>query len=182
MAPYRRVVGIEVMGEATWAISGPDQAEGDHYEPAEAAPLALDASPLFGARLAAFFKRYLAAERKSQADYNCHRFAHWMGGIEGSDVFRLLSPPDHILKQGHEVEGSLPLGAHGVIGSRVHTHGDYHGLAKHSVVGLGEDNPDCIQVTALGGYLAIASYQDVLGEYNKHYSVANINRLFALPA
>ena len=80
--------------------------------------------------------------------------------MRGSAVAQLdpiPDAPDFVVQEGIKAKPNFPLGRHAVLGV---------GAAVHSVVGLGRETDDCIQVLAYGGNLGINTYQNTLAYYD----------------
>ncbi len=179
--PYRRVVGIEHAGgmpAASWSRIDPTR-DVSAYKRRDAEREGIEMPTLALRRLVGFFNRYFVEDPRVKPVYdkktghqvdvstegiNCHRFGYWMRGSIVADRHEVPEAPDHIVAEGVVVERSLPSGKHGVYGSR----SDYFlsGSALHSVVGLGEEQEECLQVLASGGFLGVDSYEHVLDFYD----------------
>lgn len=176
--PYRRIVGIsqEVLQPNTiWAVSEPGLSK-TQFTKQDATAEKIELDEVHMRRLISFFNRYfveqptaMQEDAANYEDYNCHRFGYWMRGVPAASRHTLPDAPDHIVAEGYEVKGFLPAGKHGVTGSRT----DYAlaGAALHSLVGLGRERDDCLEVIGGGGFMGIDTYDNVLAWYNQDQSV-----------
>jgi hypothetical protein len=152
--PYQRVLTVIETDGTEHASPAFDQ-----YNPDDINRRELPSTPELSQRLADFFDTYLISRRGRR--YNCHKFALWMSGVEipevagDSDWTEIAEP---MMEDGTRHEGPLALGKMGIIGHKM----GGHPRALHSVVGLGEDNPECLQVMGLNGYLGIDTYDHAL--------------------
>ncbi len=171
--PYRRVVGLSRASDTrttTWLKVDPCFPESD-YDRTDAAFEVIEMPSLTAERLLSFFNRYFGDERRAkpvldgnghQIDvitegYNCHRFGYWMKGTPAAQQFEVPGAPDFITKR-PAFSGNLPIGRHCVLGTV--------GAAVHSVVGLGEDRDECLQVLASQGHMGIDTYERVVDQYD----------------
>lgn len=166
------VIGLHVATESGWAyqrilrIIETDGTEHtgsyvDQYDPDDIEVLELPLTLDLSQRLTEFFDGYVASE--AGQGYNCHRFALWMSGIdipvaEDGYCTEIVTP---VVDAGKRHEGFLRLGQMGVIGHKI----DGESRALHSVIGLGEDRPECLQVMGVDGYLTIDTYDNILDLY-----------------
>ncbi|HET9721680.1 MAG TPA: hypothetical protein VFP32_01470 [Candidatus Saccharimonadales bacterium] len=99
-----------------------------------------------------------ATEMQNSRRFNCHRFARTMAGEH--DIFgyyETLAPMSDDFCNRPRV-GNLPAGAIGMVGAA--------GFGvMHSLVGLGENIPESIQVMSGQGEFGIAKNEDVLDWY-----------------
>ncbi|HMS50271.1 MAG TPA: hypothetical protein PKA02_02435 [Candidatus Saccharibacteria bacterium] len=172
--PYRRVVGVQYgdgVPSVDWAqvdpvntISAYDRTDAD---------LEVITMPTNTARLLiGFYKRFFVNSPQTRPqysrgdgyyqgeqteEYNCHRFGYWMQGTPAAQKFECPEAPDHITER-RPAHTPLPLGRHGVLGTV--------GAAVHSIVGLGEDREDCLQVLATGGHMGIDTYEAIVDQYD----------------
>ena len=182
--PYRRIVGLEFgegMPSAFW--SRIDEALPETaYDAREATAEIIELPSAKVRRLVQFFNRFFVEpprfkqgkdpeDRMTEAT-NCHRFGYWMRGVLAAEGFAIPDAPDHIVSEGFVVNGNLPMGMHAVLGARNDFYG--YGAAIHSVVGLGEDRDECLQVTGMGGFLGIDTYENVL-DVHDHQRSRNLN-------
>lgn len=190
--PYRRILGIESGDEQLWSRVGPlDHDMRDLKR--QAVTEELEVPDNFKQRLISFFERFLAdrarTERRYETNnglnspnpvtgygYNCHRFAFWMRGVGEVQDIVVPGPLEHIIEEGIVVENPLALGQHAVVGVRVAMTGK--GYADHSLIGLGEDTNDCLQVSGARGYMGIDTYARTLENYSAPYLPSKI---FTLP-
>lgn len=173
--PYRRVVGISVgegMPQEKWTPAR-NRNTLEVYSPSDVDMLKIDATERFASKLFSFFSKYYV-EGPNQPpqpeitgipyEYdperyltNCHRFGYWMRGSAVAQFDPLPEAPDFVVQEGIKAQPNFPLGKHAVIGS---------GAAVHSVVGLGRETEDCIQVLGTGSNLGIDTYQNTLSYYD----------------
>lgn len=93
---------------------------------------------------------------------NCHRFSRIMTDTEslrGGWDNKLMSYSDI---NGRNRVNALAMGKLGLIGSEEDIYG-----TRHSLIGMGEDNPYSIQVMSGDRDLGIARYDDVLAFYRR---------------
>lgn len=101
---------------------------------------------------ARFIDRYMQQPRISGDDpYNCHSYADWMTGAATPNPLSIQGVDPSALDQGR----NLASGERGYV----------LGGSEHSVVGLGEQVPACIQVVAYNGNLGVLTYDDVTDIY-----------------
>ncbi len=173
--PYRRVVrvrrGVGKTQEDHWSRINPAIPE-SAYNRNEVTPEVITMKPYLAERLVSFFCHFFVEDPRTKPQYdrvtgtqvgnldeayNCHRFGYWMRGTPAAQDFNSPAAPDHVT-EGFAINGNLPMGRHGVLGTR--------GAAVHSVVGLGEDRNECLQVTGTGGFLGIDTYEHVVDQYD----------------
>jgi hypothetical protein len=159
--PYERVVGVERSnGDTLWASPthhGDPEAE---YCQQDARERVIRLESIYCDRFDSFFERFITYGTLELDEYNCHRFADWMAGIEQ------LRPDDDsgqkhaqaIMAAGRILDGNLAAGQRGVFGGPAET----GWLADHSGIGLGEDQAVCLQVMHTAGHMGIASYDSLL--------------------
>lgn len=170
VTPYRRVVGIQhrsEMPQVDWSVINPFHPDFESDYDASQTSLEVIAMPeLTAERLVTFYKRYFSEPQDPQGswypgaqieEYNCHRFGYWMRGTRAAQDYYCPMAPDHIT-EGFSVSNPLPPGRHGVLGTV--------GAAVHSVVGLGADRDDCLQVLATDGYMGIDTYENIVDQYD----------------
>lgn len=148
-APYDRIIGMTNQdGERLWSsYTSPD--DPTEYPTANADEVLIPTTPEFSARLLDFFKTYQVEAHGPFS--NCHMLGRAMCGDTIS-----IEAQDHIMQSGELVEVNLSLGQVGIIGYRQ----PGLPLPLHTIVGLGEDNPDSVQVMAAFGYLGIRSNEE----------------------
>ncbi|HZP55446.1 MAG TPA: hypothetical protein VFB03_01610 [Candidatus Saccharimonadales bacterium] len=160
--PYNRVVGLTNNGEVLWQPTFGSADPNHQFSKSDAERVAIPSNDIFAKRLIEFFARYIAECRGghiSTETYNCHRFGLWMVGADSGNSVR---PPTEVVDSEPIEKGRrLSLGQRGVIGYKFRGHTS----ASHSIVGLGREKPDCIQVIAVGGHMGIRSYEDTLDHY-----------------
>jgi hypothetical protein len=94
--------------------------------------------------------------------YNCHRFSRAMISADLACGANAHEPITHSFWDRPRVN-SLPVGAIGLVG--VSGYG-----VPHSLVGIGEESLESLQVISAEGQLAIATNANVLGWYSRFYN------------
>ncbi len=122
-----------------------------------------------------FTKRLLSAMKyiKSGEPMNCHRFSRIMTGTQKP---RFASDDEsYALSEIYEKNKAttLGLGQIGLIGSAAEINS-----ARHSLIGLGEENDYSIQVMSAQSDIGIARYDDVLNFYRGSWPNEKIINLF----
>jgi hypothetical protein len=171
--PYRRVVGTEYgdgVRSLSWAKIDPSQPE-TSYRQEDTSLEVINIPNITAERLIGFFQRFYSDTPRSKSNYdlrtgqymgertesyNCHKFGYWMSGTPAAQKFECPEAPDYVTER-RPIDTPLPIGRHGVIG--------IVGAAVHSIVGLGEDREDCLQVISMGGHMGIDTYQAVIDSY-----------------
>lgn len=166
--PYRRVVGLaDTSGETVWTPTtlpfnhynfDPDHA----FDPADAEPETLPLDEHDSKLVLGAFRRFLGEEARAErpADfYSCATLAKEALGLDDSDNTVL----DEAIQAGRQVE-SLASGQIGVIG---YLDGGEKPFFQHAVMGLGKNNPDCLQIMWTKGHMGIASYDSMLRFYKR---------------
>ncbi|MFA5026176.1 MAG: hypothetical protein WC503_06755 [Candidatus Shapirobacteria bacterium] len=162
MAPhdFRQVVGIvdSKTGEATMDNSS-------YLKNRKIEEEVLQVSPELALKLGEYFTHFVVDNPVPIDHYNCHHFASVMIGEERENL--TYAPKNSILR-GSVHNASLPVGQRGIYGWRCNGHADGY----HSVIGLGEESEECIQVCGLMGPLGICSYETLVDyfEINPPYS------------
>lgn len=171
--PYRRIVGMSYgdgMPAEYWSRTDHFGAAGA-YDRDQATPETLAMPDHMAHKLISFFERYFAngrqpipttdgsrvAEGRVRDQYNCHRFGYWMRGSAVASRVEFPEAPDFVT-EGFAIQGGVPMGRHSVLGTP--------GAAVHSVVGLGRDSDECLQVLSTGGFMGIDTYQHILDHYD----------------
>lgn len=173
--PYKRVVGMSVgdgMPQEMWTPAR-NRNTLEVYTPSDVDMLEIEATERFASRLSSFFSKYFVEGPKQPPQpeipgvayefnperylTNCHRFGYWMRGSAVAQLDALPDAPDFIVQDGIKSKPNFQLGQHAVLGS---------GAAVHSVVGLGLDTEDCIQVLGTGSNLGIDTYENTLAYYD----------------
>lgn len=176
--PFRRIVGMDIGDETVWVAGTGDFLKHPEYDPEESASETLQLSDGLALKVKVFFRNWLASSEIRQAgSYNCHSFADFasVGEPESPSQF---STRRHILAARQMVAGwaeatqPLEMGQHGVIA-------DERAKPLHSVIGLGEDNPECLQVTQVFGSMALDRYDAILDYYNTGNTRHGEARLYA---
>jgi hypothetical protein len=167
--PFRRIVSLTTPdGELTTPV---DHASDDSERGYEAGDTHAEVLPFEGVlaeRLAGFFDEYLSGKpRTAYSIYNCHTFGAWMKGLTDPDPFRhrltvQQELPTFYVERGEREQRNLALGELGVIAYR--EYGD-RATPLHSLIGLGENRDECLQVMWTNGYLGIASYDSLAQHY-----------------
>ncbi len=170
--PYRRVVGLVVPGFGElWSRADPTIPE-SIYSRDETTPeqieLPVNASPKLGRFYLRFFvepprvKVGNSPEDQRAESTNCHRFGYWMAGQPAAEGFETPEDPNHVVSMG-KITHRLGAGVRGVLGIRNDSTGN--GVSLHSVVGLGENNNECLQVLASNGFMGIDTYANIFSYY-----------------
>ena len=85
-----------------------------------------------------------------------------------------------VIAAGVEAQYPLDVGEHGVIGAIQSDPRFKKEQAYHSVIGLGSDNTDCLQVTRLQGFMGLSSYDSLLPYYRHPYENKGGAQLYAV--
>lgn len=164
--PYKRIVGLAGPDqELLWTPQEIPADSSSTFDPTETTRETLSLPATMLDRVVEFFDENMSEGgfNPDEEKYNCHRFAAAVAGINHKE-----NPfwPRNFVRERAERQTSdpLPLGQIGVIGAT--TGGEGQGM--HSVIGLGEDRDECLQVMWTQGHLGIASYSDLLKFYKKH--------------
>jgi hypothetical protein len=166
--PYRRIVAVQWERVMQWS----------HLDPADPATAyaseaiteeKFEVPAEFGQRTMQFFTRFYAGQRdpKEQARIrvNCHRYGRWMINDRRAMKPNGHNPPGELIPKLQVVDGPLPVGVRGVIGELDTKYKVPQAL--HSLIGLGEDIPDCVQVMGQHGFMGLDGYQKLLEEYRR---------------
>ena len=156
---FDQIIGIQTdSGERLWSsyISPGDTTSPPKPIDAEEAVLPLNEHQ--AVKLLQFFKDWFMRDRPATFQINCHWFARWMTDNHTGKVNE--APEMDLLRDGVTVE-TLAIGQAGILGFRMNG----ISVAMHSLVGLGIENSQCLQVMAADGYLATADY-DTVRDYN----------------
>jgi hypothetical protein len=145
------------------------------YEvPGEAASRRLVVPRSFAWRLMTFFEDHIISgpnpetaslRTYSPSRYNCHGFAISMLGEEWWDMGHALNQVRIRARSYTPTEENLALGAHGVYRF---ADGPHAGAITHSVIGLGEDVPLCIQAMNDNSNLAVMPYTLMRASFQPH--------------
>ena len=176
-APYKRVVGF-CMGDGSdikWARTNDRRPEAD-YSPSDAAVETIPMPTRLADRLGSFFTRFCVNDPRTEQygplgdmhveAINCHRFAYWMVGDAVAQEMELPPEPNHVIVDGNQSDMPLTLGTHGVIGTDSNSKSKWNPAAHHSVIGLGENREDCLNVLGYGGFLGLVNYRAIYDYYN----------------
>jgi hypothetical protein len=146
-SPYDRVVGI-------WRRNGESIQEVMLEDELPMAERSLRLTPRLAGRLTCAVNRMANGEAM-----NCHKFSRLMHGIH---LERTIQDEEPLVEDesGCRQVVNLALGRIGVIG--VEAVG-----VLHSLVGLGEDNPESIQVMSVDGELGICPNEHILDFYQR---------------
>jgi hypothetical protein len=159
--PYKRVVGLRRADqrEISWSKINPNNDINSAYKSLDSIEEVFEMPSTIAQLMGSFYLRYFVelTGRIETEVVNCHRFGYWMKRLATVGNMLVPNAPDFVT-QGPTVNGSLGIGETGVIGSC--------GTALHTVVGLGKQRSECIQVVAYDGYMGIDSYQNVLESYD----------------
>jgi hypothetical protein len=154
--PHRQVVGIRLHDSQPielWDPRFPHGSSNEHFRTRGGTilqeNLTVTARMLCGLKIC--FEEFEARGR--ELFYNCFSFAENLNGNH-DEYFR--DAAEDVVVRGKIVNPMrLRLGNVGVIGFRTSNKAE----PLHSVVGLGEDVDECLQITCWHGYVAISSYQ-----------------------
>jgi len=176
---YQRVVGVSTeLGSVACRFEIATPTTGSTYQVTQD----------FAARLLGFFDRYTAdidPERWSVASemlapiyrYNCHTFALHMLGEDISDRSYVYQRIPELNKRYTPTLGPLAAGRHGIIRSQ-----NYPDRISHSVIGLGEDIPVCIQVMNSDSNIALVPYEALPTVFMGGYRPVELYRPYELAA
>jgi hypothetical protein len=138
------------------------------YNPVDVMPEEFKVTEAFGDRVAEFFdifyKTWRSPSEQLRLPVNCHRFARWMVRD------RLALKPQgrdsqcELINKMVVATQPLPLGIRGIIGKKDETKYGINTML-HSVIGLGTDIPDCLQVMAQDGFMGLDGYKKLIDEY-----------------
>jgi len=162
--PYSRVVGVDIAdGQTIWVSPSQTGDRASEYKQADTQERAIPLDIIHAQRLVAFFDRFMSYGSRTNEHYNCHRFAVWMTGTEQPTQDPTgFEQAQKIMEAGRTLEGPLRLGEHGIFGGKK----DSTFTPDHSVIGLGEDRDDCLQVISTNGHLAVTTYHSIERFYN----------------
>ena len=148
---YRHIVGVEHAGKAVW-LPNIDRAAAEKHD-AEV-PEGMAANTLD------YFDKYYLQEPDRYR--NCRIGAAAITGAGYLDWIDALDIANDIMTRGQELEGDLPVGAHGVIGALMDEVGP---LASHSVVGVAPGLG--IQTDGENGAFSLVSHPHNVAHYKK---------------
>jgi hypothetical protein len=164
---YKRVVGISTADKELWIP--PDRFSDDslRFDSKDTEAIALDIPNWFGARAARYFKHFYVDEPIRSGIY-CHGFGLWMeGAIEIDDNVTLQDGLDDILDAQHKIRYPLEVGQHGVLARAMPGWSQAKPLfGVHSIIGLGTDRSDCLQVVGPTDFMGINTYEAVINNSN----------------
>jgi len=103
-------------------------------------------------------------------EYNCHGFSRVLHGTS-LDIGRADLPITKTI-EGRPIVTRLALGSVGIIGFDTE-------YMPHSVVGLGEDESDCIQVMSTGGSIGVTDLDELVGFYAATHPNWRVNLFLA---
>lgn len=174
--PYRRILSVESTLGSVVALNTVCDSDKTIEK--------LRVPPLFARRLLLFMKKYVAAYDPESADaqmednetYNCHRFALDMVGVPTTDRYQAGALAKSLAVICAPRSTPLPLGTYAVVRNKDPR--QKRARLAHSFIGLGKDNPDCLQVVFTGGHIGLAPYEQVLADYARFESV----EIAALPS
>lgn len=168
---YRHVVGLSFEDVELWRA--------DHGRYGSTAEEYLETPELgFDLRLVEFFKAYLIHRNRERLDYNCHLFAGVISNMVELDVasnnktfYQAGDIARGIVDQGRLTPNNLALGQHGVLGERRSR--SVHQIA-HSVIGLGEDRDEFLEVNHMHGNLGIQQYSRSVPYYSEIFDTDGV--------
>ncbi len=176
VAPFKRIVGLNV-GSDTETLRDAGRIG---YDRSRIQIEKLEVPKEFAARLGSFFLKYLVEDPRDKwghqlyPPYNCHRFGYWMTGRPDPNLEAAPSPPNDIVERGTATKEPLALGSLGVLGHRQANAAEAVGVAVHSLIGLGEDREECLQVMSFHGCLGIDSYDNIRNHYFRNDQLSEI--------
>lgn len=156
---FDQIVGIQTDdGERLWSnyVSPGDSTPPP--KPIDTEESILPLNEYQAAKLLQFFKDWFLHLRTGAPKINCHWFARWMTDAHTDTVDH--TPNMDIIQNGVPTQ-TLAIGQAGILGFRMNN----QSAVVHSLIGLGSENPKCLQVMAMNGYLATADY-DTVHTYN----------------
>jgi hypothetical protein len=154
---YRRIIAVE-QASGLVACRYP-------VPPATAAE-AFEVTSEFADRVTALFEQYIAPEDPEKPGpprpslYNCHLAALALQGESVSYTREAFIQMSRDAEGFVTAAGNLPLGAHGVVTNMS------DGSSPHSVVGMGVDVPDCLQVVDTNSHLGLMPYDVMMRNYS----------------
>jgi hypothetical protein len=162
---YQRVVGVKPPRSKTiWTPSKLEKDFHSRYKQSETEQRQLPLDPLLASRLAEFFQRYLS-KNATETVYNCHSFGFWMEDIRTDDAHQTDELADTAVRNGKiKYDTEFEAGQHVLIGE-TSGYGIRGPEAYHSVVGLGPDQLECLQVVSESGHLGIMGWQEIAYRY-----------------
>lgn len=160
LAPYRRIVGVEDDGAAIWAQGKDPGAKSSmrrEYDPASTIKTELPLRGDLADRLVSYFRRFLTGIPRG--DYNCHTFGFYMEGIETDTSPAYDLAKEFLQSSNVKHDARLALGQHAIIGDSEYP------LPYHSIIGLGEESTECIEVTNIQGHLGVNTLANIALRY-----------------
>ena len=174
------VVGVRAEdGNTLWAPGQNDSSEKlPEYQSGDAEETRIILVPGMPSRLVNFFQNFIMHNKTelgyTRPTYDCHFFAQWMRGRPGpyhdARRLRITERLAQVMIVDGEVASDMNvgLGRLGVLGVRALSESGPVS-AKHSIIGLGEESGNCIQVMGTYRPLIISSCADVA----EHYRASN---------
>lgn len=164
--PYKRVVGIEFGGVVLRGIN----IYYPEYSDSVIEQHKIQVTNRFGGRLFGFYKRHFT-QRSPNVIPNCFDFAAWMDGADlllGKNLGPSYEYAVAIRKSGEEMKQPTPLGNYVALAPKRLV--DDLPKALHSVVSLGENRDQCLQVMSdsmFSRIMGIDSYENILEYYQR---------------
>ena len=189
--PYERIVGVTTDGNETiWEPNAGLPAPESPDFPDRTTAHALEVPTFLAVRTGMFFLHRVIGGKDFFAsygflfDYNCHSFASFITDktpVANSHFGTRLAR--RVIGKGLEAAPPLQMGEHGVLGRVDATQRRKSRALRpvHSIVGLGPEDPRCLQVTSLFGYMALGTYENVLEHFDAGQETSN-NRLYVRAA
>lgn len=173
--PYEPIVGITAPGEATVWDRNPYTLEAiDPANPAGTVAQSFDVPADIGTRAGRFLgdrimlTRHLPLDYRILLQYNCHSFASSIADDRPAiNAFFGERRARKIIEAGVEATSPPAAGRQLVIGGigKARLRRGIKGKPEHSMISLGPDDPRCLQVTSLWGYMALARYDNLFRSY-----------------
>lgn len=180
------VVGIEIDNETSFLPENSKLAQAIEYDESQIDSTKLVVPSVLALRSIAFFKGPISRRSKKYTPYNCHTFADFMEGQPSVDygTFPYSHTAPEIVSSGFEATYPLKEGVRGVIGeSSLPSRLMCRRLRTcHSLIGLGKNNPRCLQITNTNQFMALAQYDSLIENYHSRYSMSNIRLYTAEPS
>jgi len=183
--PYRRIVGMDVGERTLWMAQKGRPARMYDYDPSKAKQEILELPAELALRATVFFETWLASPDPPGL-YNCQSFTDFMEG-NWQTSSKDFSARSHFLAAKTitaawaEAPYPLAMGERGVIARVRPARGirKEHAKACHSFMGLGKESQDCLQVTQMGGFMALNTYDSILSYHRQGYKGRGSIQLYA---
>jgi len=160
--PYDRIIAIKSPDGSVLRTGRPSYKDpGAGFSLDDITRIEIPTNPVLSERIAAFAQTCLIGA--SPDSFNCHQFSSWVNS--GKQTASPLHQHTKIVdapKLNSPATG-LALGQRGFVGRMLYD----TPKVLHSMIGLGEDNPQCIQIMANGGYLALTTYDEQVAYFTQ---------------